>query len=170
MPLMRDSTKQRVRNGRLLKPNSCVRLPAKKKAVRVFTFLLLSLFFTAAAIFKFLPGTKAPEPLPGRSAPAKMIFRLEDAVKEAVSPRAPEAAASSGDQKVDYKFGIEDATSSSGYVRTAHVKVGMDYKVSDQSALGIEARRRIHDSQDAAAWGRSVEDENAAQAKYKLEF
>jgi hypothetical protein len=34
----------------------------------------------------------------------------------------------------------------------------------------VEASQGIHDAQDASAWGHSVDDETAAQAKYKLSF
>jgi endonuclease YncB( thermonuclease family) len=72
-------------------------------------------------------------------------------------------------KKVNYKFGIEDATGL-GNVRTSNAKVGADYKVSKNATVGVEASQGIHDTQDAAAWGQSVDDETAAQAKYKLSF
>lgn len=72
-------------------------------------------------------------------------------------------------KKLGYRLGIEDATSY-GKVRASNVKIGADYKVSENATVGVEASRKIYDSQDAAAWGSSVEDEHTAQAKYKLSF
>jgi len=74
------------------------------------------------------------------------------------------------DQKnMDYKLGLEDVTGL-GNVRASNAKIGVDYKMSDNSTVGVEARQGIHDTQDAKAWGQSVDDETAAQAKYKLSF
>jgi endonuclease YncB( thermonuclease family) len=78
-------------------------------------------------------------------------------------------AAEADQKKLNYKFGIEDATSF-GNVRASNAKVGADYKVSENATVGVEARQGIHDAKDAAAWGQSVDDETAAQAKYKLSF
>jgi micrococcal nuclease len=75
-----------------------------------------------------------------------------------------------GDQKkIGYTLGIEDTTGL-GDVRTSKATVGADYKVSKNATVGVEAGRGIHDGQDASAWGKSVDDETAAQAKYKLSF
>lgn len=78
-------------------------------------------------------------------------------------------AKEAGPKKLDYKFGIEDATGR-GDVRASNAKVGVDYKVSENATLGVEASQGIHDSQDAAAWGKSVDDATAAKAKYKITF
>jgi hypothetical protein len=72
-------------------------------------------------------------------------------------------------KKVDYSFGLEDVTGL-GNVRASNAKVGADYKVSENATVGVEASQGIHDAQDASAWGHSVDDETAAQAKYKLSF
>jgi hypothetical protein len=64
---------------------------------------------------------------------------------------------------------IEDATGR-GNVRVAKAKIGVEYKVSENSAVGVEAIRGIHDARDASAWGHSVKDEKAAQVKYKILF
>ncbi len=72
-------------------------------------------------------------------------------------------------KKLGYNLGIEDATGE-GNVRVSNAKIGVDYKVSKNSTVGVEARQGIHDTQDAAAWGKSVNDETAARAKYKLSF
>ena len=72
-------------------------------------------------------------------------------------------------KKLDYKLGIDDVTGRSS-VRASNVKIGVDYKVSPNATLGVEATQGLHDSQDAAAWGKSADDETAAQAKYKLSF
>jgi len=70
---------------------------------------------------------------------------------------------------LDYHVGVEDATGL-GNVRASNAKIGVDYKVSPNSTVGVEASRKINDAQDAAAWGKSTDDGNAAQAKYKLSF
>lgn len=72
-------------------------------------------------------------------------------------------------RKVAYHFGVEDVTGR-GDVRASNAKISVDYKVSQNATVGVEARQGMHDSQDAAAWGKSVDDETAAQAKYKLSF
>ena len=78
--------------------------------------------------------------------------------------------ASEGDKKkLGYTFGLEDATGL-GSVRASKAKVGVDYKVSENATVGVEAKQGLHDANDASAWGKSVEDETAAQAKYKLSF
>ena len=72
-------------------------------------------------------------------------------------------------KSLDYHVGVEDATGL-GNVRASNAKIGVDYKVSPNSTVGVEASRKINDVQDAAAWGKSTDDGNAAQAKYKLSF
>ncbi|MEI7751362.1 MAG: thermonuclease family protein [Candidatus Omnitrophota bacterium] len=72
-------------------------------------------------------------------------------------------------ENLDYKLGLEDATGL-GNVRASSAKIGVDYKVSENSTVGVEARQGIHDTGDAKAWGQSVDDETAAQAKYKISF
>ncbi|MFH0985048.1 MAG: thermonuclease family protein [Candidatus Omnitrophota bacterium] len=72
-------------------------------------------------------------------------------------------------KKLGYKLGLEDVTGR-GDVRASNAKIGVDYKVSENSTVGVEASQGIHDSQDAAAWGKSVDDATAAQAKYKISF
>jgi len=72
-------------------------------------------------------------------------------------------------KKVGYHFGVEDATGL-GSVRASNAKVGVDYKMSENSTVGVEAGRTINDAQDAAAWEKSAKDGNSAQAKYKLSF
>ena len=72
-------------------------------------------------------------------------------------------------QKLGYNYGIEDATGQ-GNVRASAVKMGVEYKVTEKSSLGIEASKEVHDSRDAAAWGKSVKDETAAGVKYKVSF
>lgn len=73
-------------------------------------------------------------------------------------------------KKLGYSYGLQDVTPSGGNVRATTAKVGVDYKVTERASLGVETARTIHDSQDAAAWGESVKDENSAEVKYKLEF
>lgn len=78
--------------------------------------------------------------------------------------------ASEGDKKkLGYTFGLEDVTGL-GSVRASNAKVGVDYKVSKNATVGVEAKQGLHDGNDASAWGKSVDDETAAQAKYKLSF
>ena len=72
-------------------------------------------------------------------------------------------------KKVGYHFGVEDATGL-GNVRASNAKIGVDYKVSENATVGVEAGRKIYDSQDAAAWEKSAKDGSSAQAKYKLSF
>lgn len=74
------------------------------------------------------------------------------------------------EKKLGYSYGLQDATESGGNVRATTAKVGLDFKVTPRTSLGVEAARKIHDSQDAAAWGETVEDENSAEVKYKLSF
>ena len=64
---------------------------------------------------------------------------------------------------------IEDATGR-GNVRVVKAKIGVEYKVSENSTVGVEAIRGIHDTRDASTWGHSVKDEKAAQVKYKILF
>jgi hypothetical protein len=71
--------------------------------------------------------------------------------------------------KIDYGYSVEDSTGEAN-VRATTAKIGADYRVTERSALGVEAGRTMHDTRDAAAWKRSVEDENTAQIKYKLSF
>jgi hypothetical protein len=72
-------------------------------------------------------------------------------------------------KKVGYKFGLEDVTGQ-GTVRASNLKMGVDYKVSERSSVGVEASQGLHDTNDAAAWGKSVDDETAAKARYKVSF
>jgi len=83
-------------------------------------------------------------------------------------PKIP-AAAKADQKKPGYSLGVEDVTGQ-GNVRASKAKVGVDYNVSKRATVRVEVSRGIHDSQDAAAWSRSVEDENAAKAKYKISF
>ena len=72
-------------------------------------------------------------------------------------------------KKLGYKLALEDATGS-GNVRVANAKIGVEYKVSENSTVGVEAIRGIHDARDASSWGKPVKDEKAALAKYKILF
>ena len=78
-------------------------------------------------------------------------------------------AVEAGLKRLRYNSSIEDATGR-GNVRVAKAKIGVEYKVSVNSTVGVEASRGIHDTRDASAWGKSVKDEKAAQVKYKLLF
>lgn len=98
----------------------------------------------------------------------ELFVRLEKEAKERKKGVWREKVEADG-KNMNYKFGVEDTTGL-GNVRTSNAKVGADYKMSKNSAVGVEVRRGIHDSQDASAWGKSVDDETAAQAKYKLSF
>lgn len=79
-------------------------------------------------------------------------------VVEAGSPR-----------KLNYNFSFEDVTGR-GNVRVFNTKVGVEYVVSENKAVGVEAIRGIQDSQDASAWGKSGKEEKTAQVKYKIFF
>jgi hypothetical protein len=143
--------------------------------VRAFTVILLALFFVTAAVFMLFPDKgmfstrkKTSAPPPPEAGTEKLIFTLNQEALESKIPEIPDAA-KTGPQKLGYNFGVEDATGR-GDVRVSNAKIGVDYKVSENSTVGVEASQGIHDSQDAAAWGRSVEDETSAQAKYKLSF
>lgn len=72
-------------------------------------------------------------------------------------------------KKLRYNFNLEDATGP-GDVRIMDTRIGVEYHTSQNYAVGVEASRGIHDTQDASAWGRSIKDENAAQVKYKKFF
>ena len=88
---------------------------------------------------------------------------IEVKAKKEISP------AEADQKKLDYNVGVEDATGQ-GNVRVSTAKAGVDYKMSKNATVGVQASQQIHDSQDAAAWGGADDDETAAQAKYKLSF
>ncbi len=110
-------------------------------------------------------GSKPPQE---KAVGKKFVFTLNEVIAELKHPAIP-VAVEADKKKLGYDFGIEDATGQ-GKVRTSSAKVGVNYKVSQNSTVGVELKRGLHDAQDAAAWGKSVDDENAAQAKYKLLF
>ncbi len=74
-----------------------------------------------------------------------------------------------GRKKFLYNFSVEDTTGF-GSVRVSKPKLSVEYMVSENAAIGVEASREIHDSVDAEAWGKSANEEKAAQLKYKLLF
>ena len=74
-----------------------------------------------------------------------------------------------GPKKLHYNFSVEDVTGR-GNVRVFNTKVGVEYEVSKNNAIGVDAIRGIQDSQDASAWGKSAKEEKAAQVKYKIFF
>lgn len=105
---------------------------------------------------------------PAEAVPEKVVFSLSEVDLELKRPEIP-GDTEAKKKKMDYNFGLEDTTRQ-GSVRASNVKIGVDYKVSDNATVGVEASRGIHDTKDAAAWGGSADDETAAQAKYKLSF
>ena len=131
-------------------------------SVRAVTLILPVLLFMAPA--NLFAGEKVSEDLQEKMINEKLNKLITD------PDHSKTLGAEAGRQKkMGYNFGVEDATGH-GEVRASKAKVGVDYKMSQNATVGVEASRGIHDSQDAAAWGRSVEDENAAKAKYKLSF
>ena len=74
-----------------------------------------------------------------------------------------------GPKKMLLNLNVEDVTGI-GNVRVVKPRIGVEYKVSENSAIGVEASRGIHDTLDAAAWGKPVKDEKAAEVKYKILF
>ncbi len=74
-----------------------------------------------------------------------------------------------GPKKLHYNFNVEDVTGR-GNVRVFNTKIGIEYEVSENKSIGVEAIRGIQDSQDASAWGKSAKEERAAQVKYKIFF
>lgn len=117
---------------------------------------------------KALLEEQPPEPSPAEAVPEKMVFTLSEVDLELAQPEIP-GKAEAEKKKMDYNFGLEDTTRQ-GSVRASNVTIGVDYKVSENATVGVEASRGIHDAQDAAAWGDSADDETAAHAKYKLAF
>ena len=117
---------------------------------------------------KALLEEQPPEPSPAETVPEIMVFSLSEVDLELEQPEIP-GDTEAKKKKMDYNFGLEDTTRQ-GSVRASNVKIGVDYKVSDNATVGVEASRGIHDTKDAAAWGGSADDETAAQAKYKLSF
>ncbi len=115
-----------------------------------------------------LPGEEALESPQGKATAEELVFELNEVTFEPGPPEIPDAV-KADQKKLGYNLGFEDSTGQ-GDVRASNFKIGVNYKVSENSTVGVEASRGIHDTQDAAAWGRSVDDENAAQAKYKLSF
>jgi hypothetical protein len=92
----------------------------------------------------------------GKDAKEQEIGSLRDAVEANLNRLRP-------------NLDIEDATGR-GNVRVVKAKIGVEYKVSENSTVGVEAIRGIHDARDASGWGHSVKDEKAAQVKYKILF
>jgi hypothetical protein len=124
-----------------------------------------------------IPGEAESKPLleeepressPAEAIPEKMVFTLSEVYLELAQTEIP-GEAEAKKKKMDYNFGLEDTTRQ-GSVRASNVTVGVDYKVSENATVGVAASQGIHDSQDAAAWGSSTDDETAAHAKYKLAF
>jgi len=72
-------------------------------------------------------------------------------------------------KKFGFNYGLDDSTGL-GDVRAKTVTAGVDYNMTERASLGVAAGRKIYDSEDAAAWDQTVEDENTAQVKYKLSF
>lgn len=54
-------------------------------------------------------------------------------------------------------------------VRSQAYKVGVGYKVSDNSVLGLEAQKELHDSNDARN-SETPEERDVMQVRYKLKF
>jgi hypothetical protein len=124
-----------------------------------------------------IPGATEPETIPEEqiSGPSqtevdaeRMVFTVSAADLELAQPEVP-VEAEGEKKKIDYNLGFEDTTRQ-GSVRASNVIIGVDYKVSENATVGVAASQGIHDSQDAAAWGGSSDDETAAHAKYKLAF
>ena len=117
---------------------------------------------------ELLLGEQFPGSSPAEAIPEKVVFTLSEVDLEPEQPEIP-GEAEAKKKKIDYSFGLEDTTRQ-GSVRASNVTVGVDYKVSENATVGVAASQGIHDSQDAAAWGGSADDETAAQAKYTLSF
>ncbi|MFA7255121.1 MAG: hypothetical protein WC133_03365 [Candidatus Omnitrophota bacterium] len=115
-----------------------------------------------------LSEASAPEILQEKDVAEKSVYTLSEVALEPELLEIP-GAGEADQKKLGYNLGIEDVTGR-GNVRASNLKIGVDYKVSKNSSVGIEARQGVHDTQDAAAWGASVDDETAARAKYKLSF
>lgn len=72
-------------------------------------------------------------------------------------------------KKISFRYGAVE-TPTQGVVRLSGAKIGVDYHVDDRHTIGVESSQQFYDRQDARAWGRSGEDESAAEVKYKLKF
>ena len=96
------------------------------------------------------------------------VFALEGKVVETEEQlTAPDSAEKP--KKISFNYGIDDSTGQ-GNVRAVTAKAGVDLKVTERAAVGVEVSKKIHDTQDAAAWNQKAEDENEAKVKYKLSF
>lgn len=154
----------------------------RASGVRALTIILLGLFFVAAEIFMLFQDKnksfqneslistqgRIPEAIQEKVTVKKLVYSLSEEELEPELLEIP-GAGEANPKKLGYDFGIEDVTGQ-GNVRASNLKIGVDYKVSENSTVGVEARQGVHDTQDAAAWGASMDDETAARAKYKLSF
>lgn len=127
-------------------------------------FLLLAL--TIVGVFLLVKSKRSNEP--DNRSNQKTVYTLGENISGEEEPITPPDIAAKP-KKLSYSYGVDDSTGQ-GDVRSATAKTGVDYKVSERAFVGVEAGRKIHDTQDAAAWNRKVEDENEAQVKYKLAF
>jgi len=86
-----------------------------------------------------------------------------------LAPGKVEAPTENKARRLGLNYGVEDVTGP-GKVRQVIAKAGVDYKVTESATLGAETGRTIHDPQDAAAWKKTVEEENIATVKYRMSF
>lgn len=169
--------------------------PARASGVRGLTIIVMGLFLATAAILisplqspplagphltvgkppaagpptaTLFQDEKSRRPFQETIAADKFILTLNKIIPEPEQPAIP-VEQEADQKKIGYNFGIDDTTGR-GSVRTSKAKIGVDYKVSKDSTVGVEASRKIHDAQDAEAWGKSVDDDHEAQVKYKLLF
>ncbi len=101
--------------------------------------------------------------------PAAQILAAETAREQSLLPVLPEKKPKKKKKKIKLNYGIV-AGQPQGEIRTSGARVGVDYEVTGRHSVGVETRHAMYDRQDAAAWDKDGEDEDAAEVKYKLSF
>ncbi len=162
---------------------------AKASGVRAFTLILIGFLLITAEIFIFSSAEAVPEPAHKRAVSKKPVSasavkttepsQEKAVVKKSVFSsneviqkqdyRQIQGAVKPDPKKLSYNLGVKDKTGRSN-VRTSNLNVGADYKLSKNATVSVQASQGMHDSGDASAWGKSIDDEAGAQAKYKLSF
>lgn len=108
-------------------------------------------------------------PPPATTERKVMEYRLMELPPDKPRPALADAAAEPTYKKINLNYGLRE-NEGSGMVRVKQLKLGADYRVSQHQTIGVETTQEFADVQDAQAWDKSPQGEQAASVKYKVNF
>ncbi len=163
--------------------------PSKTSGSRTFALILIGVIVIPTVVFNFssaravtepvhkrsvskkpvsASAEKTPRPSQAKAVAEKSVFSSNEVIPKH-EYRQIQGAEKPDPEKMSYSLNVKDKTGRSD-VRTSNLNVGADYKLSKNTSVSVQASQGMHDAGDASAWGKSIDDETGAQAKYKLSF